>query len=242
MQRIYAGSFIFVAVAIIVGCGDESKPQASGPEPRAVGEFAPSGTSDDAARTPATQPALPPGHPPIAGHGAMGAGTRPSGGMPNDAIHGGSPTADALHFTAPEGWQPRPKRMMTEQVFALPKAEGDEEDADLAVSFLGTLVPLNMNVDRWCEQFGIGRGAPCEDAARKTMLDNTKYPTTVIEITGTYTASSMMAPAGEPKPGYKMLAAEIRTPTKPWYVKLIGPEKTVEKWRDDFTKYVRSAQ
>jgi hypothetical protein len=51
-----------------------------------------------------------------------------------------------------------------------------------------------------------------------------------------------MGPQGEDKPNFRMLAGVIETPMGPWFVKLTGPEKTVERWKDSFYEFMKSFQ
>jgi hypothetical protein len=37
-----------------------------------------------------------------------------------------------------------------------------------------------------------------------------------------------------------MLGGVIDTPVGPWFVKLIGPEKTVERWEKSFYEFMKS--
>lgn len=215
-----------VAALLFSGCKEQAASDSgtsADRRPRDVGTFDSGGTAAT------TQP-------------AGTTSTPPTGTMPNDAIHSGlGQMMDTIELTAPAEWQARPKRPMTEQVFALPKAEGDPEDGDVAVSNLAQHMPLDSNVLRWCGQFGLDEAA-CKEKAKRTKLEGTKFPTTLVDISGTYKGGSMMAPAGPPKENFRMLAAEIRTPRKPWFIKLVGPEKTVARWEDAFTRYVREAK
>ena len=51
----------------------------------------------------------------------------------------------------------------------------------------------------------------------------------------------MMAPVDPPKENYRMLVAEIRSPQRPYYVRLLGPQNTVAKWEEAYMKFVREA-
>lgn len=246
--------FLVAAAGALNGCNNnqEAANEASPDmQPRERGQF-----SDAGAQGAATQPSLS-GNPVDMANmpdddiharfrmgGTQPAGTtRPAGTMPSDAIHAGlRPGAEiAPRFTAPAEWQAKPARPMTEQIFVLPRAEGDAEDADLAISYLSKHVTLDMNLVRWCEQFGY-RGEECQKQVKQRKLEGTKFPTTIVDISGTYQPGSMMGPAAEPKEGYRMLAAELVAPQKRWYAKLVGPEKTVARWEEAFVKFVKEAK
>jgi len=234
MRRWTVISLAVAGLGLLNGCSKDQEGSSGGnadeTKPRQIGTFSERGGSGTT-----TQPS-----------GMTGSTeTRPAASMPNDAIHARlKPGADVEpQFAAPPEWQPKPARAMTEQVFVLPRVEGDVEDADLAVSTLGRHVPLDMNISRWCSQFGLN-SEECQKATKQQKLEGTKFPTTIVEISGTYQPSGgpMMQAAGPAKPGYKMLAAELIAPQDRWFVKLIGPEKTVEKWREAFMKYVKEAK
>jgi hypothetical protein len=165
-----------------------------------------------------------------AGHGAMSKGPREL-------------SAPSVSFVPPKGWIPMPKRPMTKNVYSLPRAAGDSEDAQVAVSMLGRMPPWEMNVARWCAQFDLPNGKDCAEAAQQRTLDGTKHPTRLVDITGTYKGgSSMMGQPTVSKPDYRMIAAEIRAGTTPWYVKLTGPVATVAQHEDTFLAFVREAK
>ena len=211
---------------LAIGCGGESEPTTKH-TPRPRPKF-----REPAA---ATQP-------------AEVATSRSAEVMLRHAMNGRAPTASGppadvtVPFTAPEEWVKKQTRFMTAAVYALPKVAGDPEDAELTVSFLVRRVPLQMNIDRWCAQFAFGEVKSRAEAVKRQALEGTKYPTTIVEISGGYRGGSMMQPAGPAKPGYRMLAAEIRTPDRPWYVKMVGPEQTVSYWEASFLRFVREAK
>lgn len=64
---------------------------------------------------------------------------------------------------------------------------------------------------------------------------------TTVDVDGTYTAE--MSPGSgtfNNKAGYRLRAAVVETPKGSYYAKLVGPEKTVAKWDQAYTNYVKS--
>lgn len=228
MSRMCAGIALLGVFVLLGGCQKDDKSANSGgtPAPRDVGQFNNTNTSNPTTRQANATPT-----------------TGPAGNMPNDSIHAAmKPGMDITPtFTPPEDWQPKPVRNMTDQVLALPKAEGDPEDGDLAISHLTQHIPMQGNMARWCSFFGYST-AECEQHTKKQELQGTKFPTVVVDISGTYKGSSMMGPSAPPKENYRMLVAEVRTPQQPYYVRLIGPKNTVGKWEEAFMKMVREAK
>ena len=242
MRCLISLMFAISAVAVVSGCSKENSTPTGGIKPRGAPTFNQSTVENN--EQVATAPAieahaqLPPGHPAIGSDG-LPAGHPPIGG----AMTLPAQNADmAIELHMPKEFQVKPTRTMTLLVYAAPKVEGDPEDADVAVSALGSKVPLKMNVDRWCGQFDLPAGQTCETAARRETPQGTKYPTTLVQISGAYKGMSMMAAQGPPKENYKMVAAEILTPERAFYVKMTGPEKTVEHWRPALIDAIKAAR
>lgn len=64
---------------------------------------------------------------------------------------------------------------------------------------------------------------------------------TTVDGAGTYVAET--APGSgtfHNKAGYRLRAAVIETPNGSYYVKLVGPEKTVTRWNEGFDSYLKS--
>lgn len=222
--------FLLIAGATgLLGCRQEAPPSDTQPAATPVAK------TDE----PTTRPVLPPGHPPLTGEMPT---TLPSGpGFLARELNAGPGTT--VKLTPPEDWTSLPKRPMTINVYGLPRAEGDSEDAQVAVSMLGMLPPWEMNVERWCAQFELPEGKSCADVAQQRTLDGTEYPTRLVDITGTYKISSQMTgQTGPTKPDYRMITAEIQVGTTPWYVKLIGPAATVTQHEEAFLRFVREAR
>jgi hypothetical protein len=226
-----------VAGMALVGACNKEKPASSDSSAqesklRDRGKFPDSGT-----RT--TQPA---GTGPTTTQPADTISGMPTGNMPNDAVHAPlRPGANvAPQFNPPAEWQIRAAREMTDQVFALPKVDGDPDDADLAISHLSQHIPMQGNIARWAGMFGY-QGAAIDQNVKKKDLEGTHFPTIIVDISGTYKGGSMMAQAAAPKENYRMLVAEIRAPQRPYYVRMVGPQKTVAKWEESFMSFVRDA-
>ena len=232
-HQLRAAGLCMLAAVALSGCKEHARETTSSElKPREVGKFddpPPSTAPSGAAQTPETTPsasALPAGHPPIGG----------AAGGANQTVDDGE-----IQLNPPAEWVSKPARMMTMAVYAAPKVEGDPEDADVAVSSLGTRVPLEMNVQRWCGQFEFPPGETCQSATKQQQLDGTTHPTTIIEMAGTYKGSSMFGPPADPKPNYKMITAEVVS-DRPYYIKMVGPAKTVDRWRDAFIEMVKAAK
>lgn len=241
------------------GCKNESA--GSAPQPRAMTPLNPTTQPGTAATAPAASghadamTLLPSGHPPIGGHlpsshPPIGDSGLPSGHPPV----GGSGAAlgftdsgaddGSLAYQIPQGWVAKPPRPMTKEIYSLPRAEGDPEDGDLAVSFYPGMknVPLEQHVARYAGQFQQPDGRPTSEVLKTTELEETAHPTTLIDVSGRYNAGSMFGPKQPPKDDFRMMTAIVNTPEGPWFFKLVGPAKTVARHEEAFLELVREAK
>ena len=145
------------------------------------------------------------------------------------------PKNSELEFTVPEGWvEETPSSSMRHSQFRLPAAGPQAGDAEVAV-FAGIGGSVEQNVQRWINQF---KG---EDPPKVDKRNVNGFPLTFVDISGTFSAG-MMSGDTSPQPDSRMLAAVIETGATPWFVKLVGPESTVEKWEKSFTLFVESVK
>lgn len=153
-------------------------------------------------------------------------------------------SAGELRFKAPAEWVvEQPSSNMRVAQYKLPKAEGDSEDASLVLYFFGTNQggSVQSNLDRWIGQIEQPDGSASANKAKTETLDVNKLKVTTIDLSGTYTAET--APGSgvrHNKPDYRLRAAVIETPKGAYYVKLVGPAKTVNRWDKAFVDYLRS--
>lgn len=138
-----------------------------------------------------------------------------------------------LTLNIPESWKKSPQRSrMRLATFAIPAAEGDDGDGELAIySFPGGGGGVEANITRWIGQFAR------EGRENRTTVgqvgENTYY---VVDVTGTYNQ-----PVGPPirqqtKPvaGSRMLAVILQLDKGVYYLKMTGKEATVSAQSDAF--------
>jgi hypothetical protein len=163
------------------------------------------------------------------GHGGLGA-------MPGMPPMGGSPQGPDIAWDVPSAWTTAPNpNPMRKATYKIPKAQGDADDAELAVS--SAAGGVEANVDRWAKQFG--------DAKAKTeprTVNGLKI--TMVEIKGTYAGGGPMmgaaAAAAGPKEKQMLLGAIVEQGDRQHFFKMVGPEKTVTAAKKDFDKLVSS--
>lgn len=148
-----------------------------------------------------------------------------------------------LKFRVPAGWveEERTSSMRVAQ-YRLPKAPGDTEDASLVLYYFGPGQggSVTANTDRWIAQMKQPDGSPVKGAMDEHLEANGLKVTT-IDLSGTYVAET--APGSgtfNNKPNYRLRAAVVETPNGSYFVKLVGPEKTVTQWNDSFLSYIKS--
>jgi hypothetical protein len=146
-----------------------------------------------------------------------------------------------LRYKVPAGWieEERSSSMRVAQ-YKLPRTASDTEDASLVLYYFGRDQggTAAANVERWASQIKQVDGK--KPGVTETSTTSGLKVTTVAGF-GTYVAETAPG-SGEflNKPGFGLRAAVIETPNGSYYVKLVGPEKTVTHWDDSFVAYLKS--
>jgi hypothetical protein len=162
----------------------------------------------------------------------------------SQAAQSNSPAPGELHFKAPDGWvTEKPSSAMRAAQYKLPKAEGDSEDASLVLYYFGATQggSPQANIDRWISQIQQTDGGPSKEKAKTETTTVNGLKVTTVDVSGTYTAE--MAPGSGTShndANYRLRAAVIETPKGNYFLKLVGPAKTVGHWEQAFTDYVKS--
>jgi hypothetical protein len=152
-----------------------------------------------------------------------------------------------LVLEAPKEWKAEPAKgggFGPKVAYKLEAAEGDKEQATASLfHFGGGGGSWDDNLKRWLGQFTLANGdAMPKEKAKVEEIEANGIKIKLAEITGTYTAPSFGGPKNDPKAGWKLLAAMVEGPDGPSFVRIVGPEKTVEKHRADFMKWLKSAK
>ena len=147
-----------------------------------------------------------------------------------------------LRYKVPAGWvdEERSSSMRVAQ-FKLPRTAADTEDASLILYYFGKGQggTASANVERWASQMQQPDGSKAKITEDSFTANGLKI--TTVDGAGTYVAET--APGSGKflnKPGFRLRAAVIETPNGSYYVKLVGPEKTVTHWNDSFVSYLKS--
>jgi hypothetical protein len=156
----------------------------------------------------------------------------------------GAGTSGNLQFKAPDGWViEKASSAMRVAQYKLPKVEGDNEDALLVLYYFGATQggTAQANIDRWIGQMQQSDGGSSKDKAKTETLTINRLRITSVDVSGTYTAE--MAPGSgtfHNDANYRLRAAVVETPKGNYFVKLVGPAKTVARWEKEYTDYLKS--
>lgn len=148
----------------------------------------------------------------------------------------------ALRYKVPAGWveEERSSSMRVAQ-YKLPRAAGDTEDASLVLYYFGKGQggSTAANIERWASQMQQADGAKAKLSEEKFEANGLKV--TAVDASGTYVAeTSPGSGTFNNQPGWRLRAAVVETPNGSYFVKLVGPEKTVAHWNESFMSYLRS--
>ena len=151
-----------------------------------------------------------------------------------------------LRLKAPDGWvSERPSSGMRVSQYQLPAGEGGTEGASLVVYYFGAGQggSVDANLERWVGQMQGSDGRPSREKAKTETMTVNGLKITLLDVTGAYAGSDMGGGgAAQSKPNFRMRAGVIETPKGAYFIKLVGPEKTVNRWDQAFQEFVRSAE
>jgi hypothetical protein len=143
-------------------------------------------------------------------------------------------TVGELSFDAPVAWKAvKPRSQMIQSQLTIAPAEGDQDPAEFTISaFRGGGGGVEANLKRWQSQFKDADGNP-------PKLDQKTVKGKNVDVTRAETAGHYYPPPFTrlpDKPGYRLVGAIVQTADAGYYLKLIGPDKTVSAARPAFDK------
>ena len=151
--------------------------------------------------------------------------------------------AGNLTFAPPPGWKSsNPTSSMRVAEFTLPRAAGDTDDAQLVVYFFGgSGGGVDANIQRWIAQMQQPDGKASGAAATRETRKVHGLTVTLVDVSGTYVAEvSPGAAEHHNQLHYRLRAGVVETTKGPYFIKLVGPEKTIAKWDAAFNQFVGS--
>lgn len=146
-----------------------------------------------------------------------------------------------LKATAPASWKEvEVSNPMRIKQFAVPGKDGE---AELVIFYFGEGQggSVQANVDRWKKQFTPPEGKTIEDVSKVSKVKLASTEATVLDVSGTYMfkARPMDPGPGEPRPDHRMLAVVLETPKGNYFLRFVGPAKTIEKNKKDFDGWLK---
>jgi hypothetical protein len=151
-----------------------------------------------------------------------------------------SQAATELTWTKPAAWQEEaPTSPMRRAQYRI---AGPAGDAECVVFYFGAHQggDAAANATRWASQFTDAQGKPA--TAKTGPLPAGARKGLLVEVAGTYQASSMGSASGAPKAGYMLLGAIVEGPDANWFFKMTGPAVTVRAQRAAFEQMIASAK
>jgi hypothetical protein len=148
--------------------------------------------------------------------------------------------AGGLKFQAPAAWKQAAATGMRKAQLKIEPVKGDEEGADLIVfAFPGGAGSVDANVQRWQSTFKDKDGKPPKVDVKTVKGQNVEA--TRVEIAGHYYPSAFPGQPKQPdRDNYRLLGAIVLTDTNSYFLRLVGPDKTVTAVRPDFDKLISS--
>jgi hypothetical protein len=147
-----------------------------------------------------------------------------------------------MKSTTPATWKEEtPTSKLRQGQFKVPRAEGDKEDAEVAIFFSPGGGGIEANLKRQVNAFKPADGKEkVGEKQEKIKVGN--YEGVYQEVTGTFIKKAFpMAETGTPMPGYKQLYVIFETKdgavASLW---LRGPEKTVDANKKAFDEWVKN--
>ncbi len=153
-------------------------------------------------------------------------------------------TGGEFRTTVPAGWKAEPPSSdMRVAQYKLPKTDGDQEDGLLVVYYFGPGQggSSQANIERWINQIKQPDGGSSQEKAKTETVKINGLEVNTVDVAGYYSGgmSADSAPA-DSKAIYRLRAAVVETPKGSYFVKLTGPEKTVNHWDQAYRDYINS--
>ncbi|MEX2174421.1 MAG: hypothetical protein WD872_08665 [Pirellulaceae bacterium] len=144
-----------------------------------------------------------------------------------------------IAFTAPEGWvKKEPRSRIVEAEFEVPAVKDDKAAGRLTA--MGAGGSVESNVERWVGQF-VADGEAVKPQTDKLTVDGAEVH--IVSLQGTYKDSPGGPFAGGKtvlRENYRMLGAICKTESGNYFLKLYGPQATVDANEKAFRSLVES--
>lgn len=153
---------------------------------------------------------------------------------------------DGLAARAPAAWKEVPGvHAPRYKHFILPRVAGDKRDAELVIFYFGAGQggSTQANIERWKTLFEPPRGKSVEQVTRVRKFSAGNARLTTVDLHGTYLHKARpVDPAltAERRPGHRMIGVVFESKNGPYFMRLVGPEKTVAHHHKRFDAWLRA--
>jgi hypothetical protein len=148
--------------------------------------------------------------------------------------------AKGLTFEAPKAWKSSPptNQMRRAELKADP-IEGDGYPAELIVfAFPGGAGSVEANIERWQKLFTDDQGNPPKIETQKVKGKNVEVVRA--ETHGDYHPASFGGPQQPVRKGARLLGAIVVAGDTGYFLRMVGPDKTMKKLTPDFDEMLKS--
>jgi hypothetical protein len=177
-------------------------------------------------------------------HADMKAAAPKEKGPPRDVTPSGETRDEKvaeLALKVPTEWETQPvTSQMRLAQFAWPGPGGD---AELVVfRFPGGAGGVQANIDRWKGQFKPPEGKSIDDVTKTTNFEAGKLKITLVDVSGHYAAPERPgSPTMVDAPDHRMLSAIVEGSGDAFFLKALGPQKTIDVWAKPFEDMLKAA-
>lgn len=150
---------------------------------------------------------------------------------------------DGLKSPVPGNWvEEKTSSSMRFAQFRLPKAADDKADAEVVI-FRGIGGSAQANIERWKSFFAPPEGKTIGDVAKVGEIKVGNKASPYLQVCGTY--KFKVAPQDpnskeELRPNYCMLAVVFEGKDTVYHIRVVGPQKTIEKYQKDFEDWLKN--
>jgi hypothetical protein len=142
--------------------------------------------------------------------------------------------AKGLTFDVPKSWKSSPPTsQMRRAQLKVDPIEGDDYPAELVVfAFPGGAGSVEANLERWRKLFKDKDGNPPE--IKSTTVKGKNVDVTRAETSGHYFPAQFAGKAEPDRADARLLGAIVAGDGVSYYIRMVGPDKTMTKIRSDF--------
>jgi hypothetical protein len=151
-----------------------------------------------------------------------------------------------LTSKTPAGWKMQePSNKLRLYQMAVPKIEGDKEDAELIVFFFGAGGggTTDDNLKRWKGMFIPPEGKSIEEASKVEKFKVGKDADVVyLDVSGTYKYKNLSDPRAKEvrKDDFRRFGVIFDTDKGAYFITLTGPAKTMQKNKEAFDGWIKA--